>query len=326
MRRRDFINLLGGTTILWPLAARAQQAASPRRIGVLLVGLSPERKEVQVFRQGLRDAGYSEGRDVIIEWRLANGNYDRVPELAADLVRSKVDVIVQDSTVGTEVTRRATSTIPIVMALVLDPVGSGLVKSLAQPGGNVTGLSMMTTELYPKRLQLLKELIPQLNKVAVLWNPDHPFHAKVVEELKAVGPSHAIEMNFLAARTPERLGPDFSEITRANAQALYVVDDPIFFAHRMILLSLASTARLPTIYETRRYPEAGGLMSYGPDLHDLFRRAAIYVDRILKGAKPADLPVEQPTKFEFVINLRTAKALDLTVPESLLARANELVE
>jgi putative ABC transport system substrate-binding protein len=181
MRRREFITLLGGAAATWPLAARAQQTASPRRIGVLLVGLSPESKEAQVFRQGLLDAGYSEGRDVMIEWRSANGNYDRVPELVAVLVRSKVDVIVQDSTVGTEATRRATSTIPIVMALVLDPVGSGLVKSLAHPGGNVTGLSMMATELYPKRLQLLKELIPQLNKVAVLWNPDHPFHAKVVD-------------------------------------------------------------------------------------------------------------------------------------------------
>src|SRR5262245_516022 len=220
MRRREFITLMG-TAAAWPLAAHAQQALWPRRIGVLLVGLSPERKEVQVFRQALRDAGYSEGRDVIIEWRLANGNYDRVPELVADLVRSKVDVIVQDSTVGTEVTRRATSTIPIVMALVIDPVEAGLVQSLAHPGGNVTGLSMMAIELYPKRLQLLTELVPQLNKVAVLWNPDHPFHAKAVAELKAVGPSHAIEMTFLAARTPEQLGPAFSEITRANAQALY---------------------------------------------------------------------------------------------------------
>ena len=261
---------------------------------------------MQAFRQGLRDAGYFEGRDVVIEWRSANGDYDRVPALVADLVRSKVDVIVQDSTVGTEVTKRATSTIPIVMALVLDPVGSGLVENLAHPGGNITGLSMMATELYPKRLQLLKQVIPKLTRAAVLWNPNHPLHAKVVEQLKAVAPSFSIELNFMGARMPDQFGPAFLDVTRANTQALYVVDDPIFFAHRAILLELASTARLPSIYETRRYPEAGALMSYGPDLHDLFRRAAIYVDRIFNGAKPADLPVEQPTKFELVINLKTA--------------------
>jgi putative tryptophan/tyrosine transport system substrate-binding protein len=183
VRRRRFMALLGGAAAAsWPLAAQAQKSASPRRIGVLLVGLSPESKAAKQFRLGLRDLGYSEGRDVVLEWRSANGDYHRVPELVADLVQSKVDVIVQDSTVGTEVTKRATSTIPIVMALVLDPVGSGLVRTLASPGGNVTGLSMMATELYPKRLQLLKEVNPQLTRVAVLWNPDHPFHVKAVEE------------------------------------------------------------------------------------------------------------------------------------------------
>ena len=216
MKRREFITLLGGAAAAWPLAARAQQVASPRRIGVLLVGLSPESKEAKQFRLGLRDAGYSEGRDVVIEWRSANGDYDRVPALVADLIQSKVDVIVQDSTVGTEVTKRATSTIPIVMALVLDPVGSGLVKSLAHPGGNVTGLSMMATELYPKRLQLLKEVNPQLTRAAVLWNPDHPFHAKAAEELKAIAPSLSIELSFAAVRTPEQFDPAFSDISRAE--------------------------------------------------------------------------------------------------------------
>jgi putative tryptophan/tyrosine transport system substrate-binding protein len=326
MKRREFMTLVGGAAAAWPLAARAQGTNPPRRIGFLLVGLSPESNAVQAFRQGLRDAGYFEGRDVVIEWRSANGDYDRLPALVADLVRSKVDVIVQDSTVGTEVTKRATSTIPIVMALVLDPVGSGLVKSLAHPGGNVTGLSMMATELYPKRLQLLKEVNPKLTRAAVLWNPDHPLHAKVVEQLKAVAPSFSIELNFMGVRTPDQFGPAFLDVTRANAQALYVVDDPIFFAHRAILLELASTARLPSIYETRRYPEAGALMSYGPDLHDLFRRAAIYVDRIFNGAKPADLPVEQPTKFELVINLKTAKTLGLSVPDKLLALADDVID
>ena len=326
MKRRAFITLLGGAAA-WPLAAHAQQqVTSPRRIGVLLVGLSPESKEAKQFRLGLRDAGYSEGRDMVIEWRSANGDYDRVPELVADLIRNKMDVIVQDSTIGTDVTKRATSTIPIVMALVLDPIGAGLVGNLAHPDGNVTGLSMMATELYPKRLQLLKEVNPQLTRVAVFWNPDHPFHAKAVEILKAIAPSLSLELSFMGVRTPEQFGPAFSDVRLAKAQALYVVEDPIFFAHRMPLLKLASSARLPTIHETRRFPEAGALMSYGPDLYDLFRRAAIYVDRILKGAKPADLPVEQPTKFELVINLQTAKALGLEIPDRLLALSDEVIE
>jgi putative ABC transport system substrate-binding protein len=324
--RREVVTLVGGAAVAWPIAAQAQQGASPRRIGVLLVGLSPESKQAKHFRLGLRDAGYSEGRDVVIEWRSANGDYDRVPALIADLVQSKVDVIVQDSTVGTELTKRATPTIPIVMALVLDPVGSGLVKSLAYPGANVTGLSMMATELYPKRLQLLKEINPQLVRAAVLWNPDHPFHAKAAEELKAIAPSLSIELSFVSVRTPEQFGEAFSAVTRANAQALYVVEDPIFFAHRTALLELASTARLPTIHELARWPEASALMSYGPDLNDLFRRAAFFAARILKGAKPADLPVEQPTKFELVINLKTAKALGLEIPPTLLALTDEVIE
>jgi putative ABC transport system substrate-binding protein len=196
VRRREFIAALGGATAVWPFTARAQQQAALRRIGVLLVGLSPDSKQAKQFRLGLRDAGYSEGRDVVIDWRSANGDYDRVPALLADLIQKKVDVIVQDSTVGTELTKRATQTIPIVMALVLDPVGSGLVKSLSHPGGNVTGLSMMATELYPKRLQMLKEVNPKLTRVGVLWNPDHPFHAKVVEDLKPVGPSLSIDLIF----------------------------------------------------------------------------------------------------------------------------------
>jgi putative tryptophan/tyrosine transport system substrate-binding protein len=325
MRRRDFIKVVGGAAAAWPLAARAQQRVA-RRIGFLLVGLSPESKEAKHFRLGLRDAGYSEGRDVVIEWRSAKGDYDRVPELVADLVGAKVDVIVQDSTIGTEVTKRATSTIPIVMALVHDPVGSGLVESLAHPRGNVTGLSMMTSELSSKRLQLLKEVNPQLTRAAVLWNPDHPAHAKVVEDLKASASLLSIELNLVGVRRPEQLGPAISDISRAKSQALYVVDDPIFFSHRTTLLKLASTARLPSTHDLRRWPEAGALMSYGPDLHDLFRRSAIYVDRILKGTRPADLPVEQPTKFELVINLKTAQVLGLEIPAQLLALTDEVIE
>ena len=325
MRRREFITLLGGAAA-WPFAARAQQVPAPRRIGVLLVGLSSDSKEAQHFRRGLRDIGYSEGRDLAIEWRSAKGNYDRVPELISDLIQSRVDVIVLDSTVATDLAKRATSTIPIVMALVVDPVGSGLVKSLAHPGENVTGLSMMTTELNSKRLQLLKEVTPQLTRAAVLWNPDHPFHAKVVDDLKSISRSLSIELSFAGVRAPEQFSSAFSDFSRAKVQALYVVEDPIFFAHRLPLLEFALSARLPTIHELRRFPEAGALLSYGPDLHDLFRRAATYVDRILKGAKPADLPVQQPTKFEMVINLKTAKALGLEVPLQMQQLADEVIE
>ena len=325
MKRREFITLLGGATA-WPLAARGQQATFPKRVGFLLVGLSPESREVQVFRRELRRAGYIEGRNLVMEWHSANGDYDRVPALVADLIRSNVDVMVHDSTIGTQVAKRATSTIPIVMALVLDPIGSGLVENLSHPGGNITGLSMMALELYPKRLQLLKEINPQLTRAGVWWNPDHPFHPKAVEEVKAAAPSLSIELSFAAVRKPEQFLAAFSDLTRANAQAMYVVDDPIFFAHRDILLNLASAARLPTIYETRRYPDAGGLISYGPDIHDLFRRTAIYVNRILEGARPADLPVEQPTKFELVINLGTARALGLTIPDKLLALADDVID
>jgi ABC-type uncharacterized transport system substrate-binding protein len=325
MRRRDFI-AMGLALLGLPSAAVAQQSASVRRIGFLLVGLSPDSKEAQSFRRGLRDVGYSEGRDIVIEWRTAKGDYERVPELLANLINSNVDVLLLDSTVATELAKRSTSTVPIVMALVVDPVGSGLVDSLARPGGNVTGLSMMTTELNSKRLELLKEVTPELSRVAVLWNPDHPFHATVVNDLKTIAPSLAIQLVAVDVRNPDRFAEAFATIGQSNAQAVYVVEDPIFFAHRTELLRLASAARLPTIHELRRFPEAGALMSYGPDLYDLFRRSALYVDKILKGAKPADLPVEQPTRFELVINLKTAKALGIRVPETMIALADDLIE
>jgi putative ABC transport system substrate-binding protein len=325
--RRQFISLLGGAAATWPLAARAQQVALPRRIGFLLVGFSPDSKAAESFRRGLREAGYTEGRDVVIEWRVADGDYARVPELIADLIQKRVEVMVHDSTIGTEVAKHSASTFPIVMALVLDPVASGLVNSLAHPGGNVTGLSMHTeVPLHSKRLQFLKEMIPDLTRAAVMWNPDHPLHGSAVENLKPIGPRMAIELSFVGVRTPEQLASGFSDIERAKAQALMVMDDPIFFAHRTILLQLASAARLPTIHDLRRFPEVGALMSYGADVYDLFHRSATYVDRILKGERPSDLPVEQPSKFELVTNLKTAKALGLTVPDKLLALADEVIE
>jgi putative ABC transport system substrate-binding protein len=222
---------------------------------------------------------------------------------------------------------RLTSTIPIVMALVVDPVGSKLVQSLSRPGGNVTGLSMMTSDLNSKRLQMLQEAQrSHLGRIAVLWNPDHPFHSSVAEDLKRIAPTLSIELSLAGVRRPEELEGTFSEVIRAKAEALYVIEDPIFFANQKRILELALMAGLPTIHELRRWPEEGALMSYGPDLYDLFRRSAFYVGKILKGAKPADIPVEQPTKFEFVINLKTAKALGLDLPNSLIALADEVIE
>jgi putative ABC transport system substrate-binding protein len=306
-------------------AADAQQPASPRRIGVLLVLSSPESKDAQQFRQGLLDAGYADGRDVVIEWRSANGDYNRAPALAADLIQSKVDVIVVESTPAAQAVKRATSVIPIVMVIVSDPVGSGLVTSLAHPGGNVTGLSLMGTELHAKRLQLLKEAFPRLTRVAVLWNPDAPWQTKQVEYLKAVAPSLLIDLSVVGARTPEELGAAFSAVNRAHAQGLLVIGGSPFWNHRAALFNLASKARLPVIYYAREFADEGGLMSYGANYGDLYHRSAEYVDKILKGAKPGDLPIEQPTKFELVVNLKTAKALGITIPESILLRADEVI-
>ena len=305
--------------------ANAQQPAPPRRVGVPLALLAPDSKEVQAFRRGLRDAGYTEGRDLVIEWRSANGDYDRLPQLAADLVKGKVDVIMADITVATQAAKRATSSIPIVMAIVADPVGSGLVANLAQPGGNVTGLSIILAELSAKRLQLLKEAIPRLTRVGVVWNPATPWHAKAVENLKAMAASLAIDLSFATVRTPEEIAPAVTTVSRAHAQALYVVDGPPLFTHRTTFLKLATTARLAVISGERQYTEEGGLISYGPNYEDQLRRAAEYVDRLFKGSKPGDLPIQQPIKFVVVVNLKTARLLNLTVPESILLRADEVI-
>ena len=311
---------------LGSLCFAAAADAQPRRIGVLLVAWSVESNMAQAFREGLRDAGYVEGRDLEIEWRSAGGDYDRVPQLVADLVKDQVEVIVVNGTVGTRAAKRATSTIPIVMALVADPIGSGFVADLAHPGGNITGNTIMSPELSAKRLQLLKQAVPQATRIAVLWNPDSPYSQKLIEELKAAAPSLSIELKFIGTRTPEEIGPGFLSVSRVHAQALYVIEDPLFDAHRTRVLKLASKARLPVSYWARPWPKEGGLMSYGPTYTDLFRGLAGYVDKILKGAKPGDLPVEQPTKFELVVNLKTAKTLEITIPESILLRADEVIQ
>ena len=323
---RDLTALIGSLGFAFaPVGGDAQQPATLRRIGVLLVVSSPESKDVQAFRQGLRDAGYDEGRDVIIEWRNAKGDLDRIPGLIADLIQSKVDAILVETTPAALAAKRATSTVPVVLVLVADPVGSGLVASLAHPGGNVTGLSTMKTELTTKLLQLVKETIPRLARLAVLWNPDTPWHAKVIEELKSSAPRLSIGLSLVSVQTPEGLGSAFSSIHRANAQALYLIEAPLFLTHRAMLLKLLSKARLPMIESERRFVDEGGLISFGTNVGDLYLRSAWYVDKILKGAKPGDLPIEQPTKFELVVNLKTAKALGITIPEPVLLRADEVI-
>jgi putative tryptophan/tyrosine transport system substrate-binding protein len=330
MSRRAFTSALGALAarlglVGLPSAAEAQPPTSRRRIGVLFVLLSPEGKEAQAFGQRLRDAGYVEGRDVVIDWRSANGDYARLPQLAADLVERKVDVIVGDTTPAIRAAQRATSTIPIVMAIVADPVGDGLVASLSQPGGNVTGLSIMLAELSAKRLQLLKEAVPSLTRVVALWNPPTPYHAKAVESLKSVAPSLAIELSVVSVRKPEEIVPAFEAVNRARAQALYVIDCPPFFTHRTTLLGLATKARLAVISGERPYADEGGLMSYGPSYEDQLRRSAEYVDKILKGAKPSGLPIEQPTKFTLVVNLTSARLLGITISDSILLRADDVI-
>ena len=327
MDRRAFIRDLAALASSLGLSAKGypQQPASPWRIGFLLVA-SIDDKDVQMFRDGLRDAGYVEGRDVVIDWRSANGDYARIPELVADLVNRKVDVIVVETTLATMALKRATSTLPIVMAAVGDPVGSGLVTSLAHPGGNVTGLSLMVAEISAKRLQLFKEAIPRLARVAVLWNPDTPWHPTAIADLKAAAPALSLKLTFVGARRPDEFSPAFSEITRTRAQGLYLMDDGIFVAHRTTLLNMVSKARLPASYSDKQFVYEGALMSYAPNFGDMFLRSAGYVDKILKGAKPGDLPIEQPTKFELVVNLKTAKALGIKIPQSLLLRADEVIK
>ena len=306
-----------------PFHGHAQQPAFPRHIGVMPQVMNGE--QIEKFRQGLRDAGYSEGRDIVVEWRIAPGDADRLPALVEGFVQRKVDVIVVTTTFAAQAAKRGTSTIPIVMASIADPVGAGLVESLSHPGGNITGLSLMETDLHAKRLQLLKEALPGLTRVAVLWNPSMPSHPKAVESLKAAAPSMSIALQFVDVQSAEALNTAFSRIAKAKAQALYVLQDQLFTRLRPSILKLAANARLPVVHADRYVAETGALISYGPDIGDLFWRAAGYVDRILKGAKPGDLPIEQPTKFELVVNLQTARDLGITIPESILMRADEVI-
>jgi len=325
MRRREFITIFGGVAVTWPLAARAQQAGKMPIIGFLGPTTSESwRLEVAAFEKRLHELGWFTGRTVAIEYRWTNGKNERADVIAAEFVGLGVNVIVTGGN-AVDATKRATSKIPIVFALAVDPVGSGFVDSLSRPGGNVTGLSLQGPDLAGKRLGLLREVVPSLRRLAIITNAGYPAAVKERDEVEDGARALGLEPILLNIRRAEDIGPAF-ETLNSRAQALYVVGDALMATNRVRIVTLALGARLPAIYGNRPYADAGGLMSYGPSSPDLFRRSADLVDKILRGTKPADIPIEQPTKFGLVINLTTAKALGITVPSSLLARADEVIE
>jgi putative ABC transport system substrate-binding protein len=328
--RRTFLAGTGAMLLAAPLAAEAQQAAKVARIGYLSAALAANPHALEPFLQGLRDLGYVEGRNIVIEYRDAEGKLERLPALAAELVALKVDVIVGGlGTPGALAAKQATKTIPIVFAAAADPVGSGLVTSLARPGGNVTGLSSLAPDLVGKCLELLKQAVPGVSRVAALWQPGGAgarTEKDMLKEADVAARALGVRLQVVEVRGPADFDRAFSDMTRARAGALAVFGGGMIFRERRRLVDLAAKHRLPAVYFAREFVDAGGLMAYGPDLVDLFRRAAAYVDKILKGAKPGDLPVEQPTKFELVINLKTAKALGLTISQAVLGRADEVIQ
>jgi putative ABC transport system substrate-binding protein len=322
MRRREFITLVGGAAA-WPLAARAQQGGK-KYVGRFSAGPATEPLN-DVLTEALRELGWVEGENVVFERRYAENQLERLPEMAADLVRLKVDVIVAGGTLAPLAAKRATSTIPIVMAGAGDPLGSGLVASLAQPGGNVTGMSMMAPDFVGKRLELFKELLPRLARVAVLWNAANPYPANVFKETQGAGRTLGIEVQSLEVRGPDDLDGAFEAARKQRPDAMITIEDPLTMTYRKRIVDFATEQQLPSLSGLKEFVAVGGLISYGANQADLIRRSAGYVDKILKGAKPADLPVQQPTKFELVINLKTA-TLGVTIPPSLLARADEVIE
>jgi putative tryptophan/tyrosine transport system substrate-binding protein len=327
MRRRDFTVLFVAGTTMWPLQIHAQQSRKVPRIGVLLPGApASSSPRTKAFLDGLRKLGYVEGTTIAIEWKWGNDQLDTLSGLAADLVRSNVDVIVTGGTPAAKALKGTTRTIPIVMAVVGDPVAAGLVDNLARPGGNATGFSIVAPELGTKRLELLKEIVPNLSSIAVLSNPKNPNTKIEMKEMQTAIQEMGLQLHPAETSTEDGLEDAFAAMNKAAAQALILLTDSIFFSQRKRTVDLASKYRLPAVYFFPVFVEEGGLMSYGPSDADLFRRAAGYVDRILKGTKPSELPVEQPTKFELVINLKAAKALGITIPPTLLARADEVIE
>jgi putative ABC transport system substrate-binding protein len=323
--RRELLVALGGAAVAWPLAARAQQAGTLPTIGFFGPNTaSAWRPWTAAFVQRLHELGWIEGRNLAIEYRWAEARSERFAEIAAEFVRLKVDVIVTGGNAAVAA-KRASSVVPIVFALVDDPVGMGLIASLARPGGNVTGLSLQQLNLAGKRLELLREVLPGLRRLAIMVNVDLPAAVLEMGEIQAAAGTLGLDVATFEIRRAEDIAPAF-EALKGRAEALYVVGDALVIIHRVRINILALTARLPTMLATREYVEAGGLMSYGPSFTDLFRRAGDYVDKILRGAKPGELPVEQPTKFDFVINLTTAKALGIDISPTVLARADEVIE
>jgi putative tryptophan/tyrosine transport system substrate-binding protein len=327
--KKAFVDLTLCVTVfallICAVAAQAQQSTKLPRIGYLAASIISADSRAAI-NQGLHKLGYIEGQNIKIEYRYAEGKFERLPVLAAELVRLKVDVILTGGSTATRAAKEATSTIPIVMLQDNDPVASGFVASLARPGGNITGLSTLRPEISGKRLELLKEIIPGLSRVAVLGASDNPGNAQALKEVELAAGALKVQLQYLDIRSPKDIEPAFQEARRASADAVLELGGPLLNVHQTALVKLAAKSRMPTMWVRRRFVEAGGLMYYGVDTADLNRRAASYVDKILKGTKPADLPVEQPTKFEFVINLKAAKQIGLTIPPNVLARADKIIK
>lgn len=326
MKRRAFLSVMAGGFLAAPLAAEAQRAGKVYRIGFLWDTPAVWPHALEAFRQGLRDLGWVEGQNIVIEYRWTEGRFDRLPSLVEELVRLKVDLIVAPTSIYTGAAKRATSTIPIVFASHADPIGSGHVTSLAHPGTNATGLTIVMSETMAKSLELLKATVPGLTRVAVIWDPATPSHRPGLKAVEDMGRALGLRIQPVAVRSATEFDSAFSAIIQERAGAVLILSTPLFMGGAKRLAELALSHKLPTMFGPREHVEAGGLLSYSPDRADLYRRAAIYVDKILKGANPADLPVQQATKFELVINLRTAKALRLTIPPSLLERADEIIQ
>jgi putative ABC transport system substrate-binding protein len=327
MDRRTFVSAAAGALLVKAIPASAQPAKKVPRIGVLHAGPQATASQfVAPFTQGLREHGSVEGQNVVVEHRFGDNRLDRINEIAAELVRLKVDVIVTNADVAIAAVKQQTQTIPIVMASSTDPVGTGFVASLARPGGNVTGLTGLSPELSAKRLELLKEVVPGLSRVAIMWNPDVRGAVLNYKETESAARSLRLQLQSVEVSRADDFDRAFSALTTGRAEALMVVGSTLVFTNRDQIANLAQKHRLPSMYANREYVDAGGLIAYGPNLADAWWRAATYVDRILKGAKPAELPVEQPTEFKLVINLKTAKALGLTLPPSLLRRADEVIQ
>jgi ABC-type uncharacterized transport system substrate-binding protein len=321
-----FIVTLTLSMLIAPFTVKAQPRSAVPRIGILTPAAEASTPVWEAFRQGLRDLGYVEGKNISLEYRFAAGKPERLSALVAELVRDQVDIIVTTGGAAAQAARDATKIIPIVMATGGDPIRSGLVASLAQPGGNLTGLSLMVTELGGKRLELLKEVLPNVSRVAVLWNAGNPASPDELRAIEAAARVLGLQLHARAVRSLDELDSTFAAMTREGAEALITLADAVLWNHRTRVVALAAQYRLPAVFDAREFADAGGLMTYGPHVPDNYRRAAVYVDKILKGTKPADLPVEQPVKFELVINLKTAQALGVTIPPALLFQADEVLQ